>query len=103
MPERGTPLHTWQNNQLSNGSKGLNAKIWKEIEENEGNAIWSEQRVKLSDCVEQMNRAKIGIPWERKFDEFRRCVEMPEKGTPLYTYPSCRTIRKGCPSEDGTP
>ena len=86
MPERGTLLHAWQHNQLSNGSKGLNAKIQKEIEENEESTVWSERRVKLSDCVEQMNRAKISIAWERKFDGFKRCVEMPEKGTPLYAW-----------------
>jgi hypothetical protein len=34
MPEKGTPLHTWQMNQLSNGASSLNAKIRKEIEEN---------------------------------------------------------------------
>jgi len=36
MPERETPLYTWQQNQLSNGTGGLNAKIRKELEENEG-------------------------------------------------------------------
>ncbi len=36
MPERGTPLHTWQKNQLSNTHVScLNAKIRKELEENE--------------------------------------------------------------------
>ncbi len=33
MPKTGNLLHTWQKNQLSNGNGGLNAKIWKEIEE----------------------------------------------------------------------
>jgi len=40
--------------------------------------------VKLSDCVEQKNRAKIGIAWDEKYAEFKRCVEMPKKGTPLH-------------------
>ena len=53
MPKKGTPLHTWQSHQLSNGPISLNAKIWKELAENKGNTIWSERRVKLSDCVEQ--------------------------------------------------
>ena len=57
MPERVTPLYNWQLNQLSNGAGRLNAKIWEEIEENEGSTIWRERRVKLSDCVEQKNRA----------------------------------------------
>jgi hypothetical protein len=56
MPERGTPLYTWQQNQLSNGTGGLNAKIRKELEENEGSTIWSERRVKLFNCVEQKRR-----------------------------------------------
>jgi hypothetical protein len=83
MPERGTPLYNWQAYQLRNTQVDcLNAKIRKEIEENEGNTVWSKWRVKHSDCVEQMNRAKIGNTWERKFVEFKRCVEMPERGTP---------------------
>jgi hypothetical protein len=42
--------------------------------------------VKLSDCVEQKNRAKIGIAWEEKYAEFKRCVEMPNKGTPPHNW-----------------
>ena len=42
--------------------------------------------MKLSDCVEQMNHVKIGNTWERKFIEFKRCVEMPERGTTLYNW-----------------
>ncbi len=100
MPEIGTLLYTWQNCQLSNTHAScLNAKIRKEMEENEGSTIWSERRVKLancveqkrhelSDCVEQNNRskmAKMGIAWEEKYAEFESYDEMPEKGTPLYT------------------
>jgi hypothetical protein len=86
MPERGTPLDNWQQTQLSNGAFSLNAKIRKEIEENEGSFVWRERRVELADCVKQKNRAKIGNAWERKFDEFKRCVGMPMKGTPLHTW-----------------
>ena len=64
----------------------MTAKIRKEIEEDEGSNVWSERRVKLCDCVEQLNRAKIGNAWERKFVEFKRCVGMPEIGTPLYNW-----------------
>ena len=53
MPEKGTTLHTWQKNQLSNGPVSLNAKIRKELAENKGSSIWSERRVKLANCVEQ--------------------------------------------------
>jgi hypothetical protein len=56
MPERGTPLHNWQENQLGNKPASLNAKIWKEIAENKGSNTWSERRVKLSDCVAQKRR-----------------------------------------------
>jgi hypothetical protein len=59
MPEIGTPLYNWQRQQLGNGHASLNAKIREEIEENEGSTIWTKQRVKLSDSVEQRNRTKI--------------------------------------------
>ena len=36
MPERGTPLYNWQENQLGNRPASLNAKIRKEIKENKG-------------------------------------------------------------------
>jgi hypothetical protein len=85
MPERGTTLFNWQSQQLSNTHvSGLNAKIWEENEENEGSTIWSERRVKLSDCVEQKNHAKIGIAWEKKFAEFVSYNGMPVKGTKIY-------------------
>jgi len=64
----------------------LNAKIWEEIEENEGSTIWSEWRVKLSDCVVHKNRAKIGNTWEKKYAEFESYDGMPEICTPLYTW-----------------
>ena len=76
-----------QMRQLSNGADSLNAKIRKEIEENEG-SIWREWRVKLSDCVVQKNRAKIGNAWEKKYAEFESYDGMPERGTPLYNWQS---------------
>ena len=87
MPERGTPQINWQQNQLSktHGSC-LNAKIQKEIEEDEGSIEWSERRVKLANCVEQKNRAKIGNAWEEKYDEFESYDGMPKKGTPLHNW-----------------
>ena len=59
MPKKGTKLYNWQMNQLSNTTGCLNAKNWEEITENKGSTIWSELRVKLSDCAEQKNCAKI--------------------------------------------
>jgi hypothetical protein len=114
IPERGTPLYNWQMTQLSNGLFGLNAKIRKEIAENEGSTVWCERRVKLSDCVEQKNRAKIGNAWEKRYAEFVSYDEMPKKGTPLYTwqkyelnnshYPSCLNakIRKEIAENKGS-
>jgi hypothetical protein len=85
MPKKGTPLHNWQSTQLGNTHPScLNAKIRKENEENEGSFVWRKRRVELADCVEQKNRANIGNAWERKFNEFKRCVGMPKKGTSLH-------------------
>ena len=98
MPKKGTSLHTWQKTQLGNAHASLNAKIQKELAENKGSTVWSERRVKLFDCVEQKNRAKIGNAWEEKFAEFKSYNGMPKKGTLLYnwqqnqlsnTHPSC--------------
>jgi len=85
MPEVGTPLYDWQKRQLGNTRKSLNAKIRKEIAENEGSTVWCERRAKLSDCVEQKNRAKIGNAWEKRYAEFVSYDGMPKRGTPLYT------------------
>ena len=87
MPEKGTTLYTWHQSQLSNTHPScLNAKIREEIEENKGSTVWRERRVKLSDCVVQKNRDKMGIAWERKYAEFKLYEGMPEKGTTLYTW-----------------
>jgi hypothetical protein len=86
MPERGTPLHNWQKYQLDNGNASLNAKIQKELAENKGSTTWRENRVKLANCVEQKNCAKMGIVWEEKYDEFESYDGMPERGTPLDTW-----------------
>ena len=79
-------LHTWQKTQLGNGHARLNAKIRKELVENKGSTIWSERRVKLFDCIEQKNRAKIGNAWEEKYDEFESYDGMPERGTKLHIW-----------------
>jgi hypothetical protein len=56
MPKKGTSLHNWQKNMLSNGASSLNAKIRKENEVNEGRFVWRERRVELADCVAQKRR-----------------------------------------------
>ncbi len=87
MPKKGTPLYNWQQSQLSNTHVScLNGKILKELEENKGSTIWSERRVKLANCVEQQNRAKIGNAWERKYVEFESYDGMPKNRTPLHTW-----------------
>ena len=86
MPERGTPLFNWQQHQLGNDKASLNAKIQKELAENKGSTIWREHRVKLVDCVEQKNCAKICNAWEDKYTEFESYDGMPKRGTPLHTW-----------------
>ena len=46
--------------QLSNGSKGLDAKIQNEIAENEEGTVWSEPRARLFYCVVQKRREYEG-------------------------------------------
>jgi len=95
MPEKGTPLCNWQKTQLSNGPSSLNAKIRKENEENEGSTVWSDRRVKLSDCVVQKNHAKIGNAWEEKYAEFVSYNGMPERRTRLYNWQN-NQLSNGC-------
>jgi hypothetical protein len=56
MPAGGTTLYSCQAAQLSNGSNGLNAKILKELAENEEGTVWSERRARLDNCVTQKRR-----------------------------------------------
>ncbi len=56
MPKKGTPLYNLQEYQLGKKPASLNAKIRKELAENKGSTIWSEQKVKLFNCVEQKRR-----------------------------------------------
>jgi hypothetical protein len=86
MPEIETPLYRWQNHELSKKPTSLNAKIRKENEEKEGSTVWSDRRVKLSECVEEKNRTKRGNAWERKYAEFESYDGMPEIGTLLHTW-----------------
>ena len=46
-------LYSCQAAQLSYGSNGLNAKILKELAENEEGTVWSERRARLDNCVTQ--------------------------------------------------
>ena len=62
----------------------MNAKIKKELAENEGSTVWSDRRVRLFDCVLQKKRDEFGNKWESKYAEFGRCAKMPAKGTTPY-------------------
>jgi hypothetical protein len=87
MLEMGTPLYKWKNRQLCNAHPScLNAKIREEFAENKGSTIWSERRVKLVNCVEKKNRAKMSIAWEEKYAEFVSYDGMPKNGTPLFNW-----------------
>jgi hypothetical protein len=38
------------------------------------------------------NKMKMCIAWEEKYAEFKRCVEMPERGTPLYNWQKTQLV-----------
>jgi hypothetical protein len=58
MPARDTKLYDWKNNQLSSGPSGLYAENWKEIEANEGSAMWSDRKARFVDCIRSKNANK---------------------------------------------
>ena len=86
MPVVKNKLYIWQHNKLSTGAGCLDAKIQKEISENEWSTKWSEQRERLFDCVAQNNCAKLDNKWEQKYAEFERCMEMPTENSKLYNW-----------------
>ncbi len=49
MPEVGTKLCNWQMIQMRNGPTGLNVKIEKETESNEGGAVCRDRKARLED------------------------------------------------------
>ena len=51
MPAVGTKSFYWQKTHLSSGPKGLNSKIEKESESNEGGTVWRDRKVRLKDCI----------------------------------------------------
>ena len=53
VPAVGTTLYNWKKHQMSNGSAGLDAKIEKESEANEGGNVWSDRKVRLESCIAQ--------------------------------------------------
>jgi len=50
--------------------------------ENGLGAMTAEERMAAS----AKSMLEAGIVWERKYAEFKRCVGMPERGTPLHTW-----------------
>jgi hypothetical protein len=51
MPKKGSPLYSWKDTQLAIRPGGLNARIVKEIENNEGGTVWSDMRDTTKRCV----------------------------------------------------
>ena len=51
MPARGTKEYNQRLTQLSSGPAGLNAKIKKEIEVNEGGTVWRDRKARLAGCI----------------------------------------------------
>jgi hypothetical protein len=49
MPAKGTPEYNWTKHHLSGGSFGLDGKIKKEIEANEGGTMWRDRKARLFD------------------------------------------------------
>jgi hypothetical protein len=55
MPERGTKLYNWKSRQLY---KDFDAKMKKEIKENEGGTLWRERKDRRKRCIAQKNASK---------------------------------------------
>ncbi len=53
IPVKRTKEYTWKQTQFSSGPAGLDAKIKKEIEANEGDIVWKDTKARLLDCIEQ--------------------------------------------------
>ena len=72
MPKITSTLNLWKQTQLAIGPAGLDARIAKEIEENEGFAVWS-------DRIDFLKSVK----WETQYAEFEEHVGMPERKSTL--------------------
>jgi hypothetical protein len=53
MPIEGMKEYTWKQTQLSSGPAGLDARIKKEIEVNEGGPMWKDRKARLLNCFAQ--------------------------------------------------
>jgi hypothetical protein len=49
MPAKETKEYHWRQTQLSSGHFGLDAKIKKEIEANEGGTVWKDRKARFLD------------------------------------------------------
>ena len=66
MPATGAKLHNWQMNQRSRGGKGLDSKIEKENEADEGGTVWIFRKVRLENCITSKNVSKKSAGTYRK-------------------------------------
>jgi hypothetical protein len=51
MPAKGTKEFNWRQTQLSIRPAGLDTKIKKEIEANEGGTVWRDRKVRLPNYI----------------------------------------------------
>lgn len=58
IPAVGATLLNWKMTQLSKGPLGLDAKVEKENESNEGDTMWSDMKVRHIDCIVSKNASK---------------------------------------------
>ena len=69
-------LYKWQQNQLSR----FDAKIKKEIAENEEGTTWSDMRTRLLACIAKKENGN----WEEQYAAFVNYVGMPKSRSALY-------------------
>jgi hypothetical protein len=77
MLEFGSTLYNWKHTQLSKGHDDLDAKIAKEIEENEGGSMWSDRKNTLKRCIAQKNCDMLCVKWDQQYAEFEEHAGMP--------------------------
>jgi hypothetical protein len=70
MPVKGTKEYNWKNTQLSSGPAGLDAKIEKEIEVNEGGTLWRDKKARLLEHCTKKRVMPSRDGWEENCTNF---------------------------------
>jgi hypothetical protein len=86
MPANCTKSYFWKQPQLSIGPYGMDCKIEKEIEANEGSTMWSDRKVRLFNFMVLKSIAKCSGKWEKKYTEFKAHNRLPAKSTKSYNW-----------------